>query len=509
MDKKTASISAEGMDKESILSVCYSVFQQFSWKPLSAAADSLVAVTPPEWNKKPQHVTVTAADEQLTVSSEFAGEELTDIVGRNSRNVDQFLATFQVMKKSLPPQKHQNNLQAINALRGQAPSSVRLFKTQEPHFAETATEKESDIANSNSATPHFTYALIALNCVVFLWMVLNGAGLFGGTGQMQLNWGGNYGPFTLGGESWRLLSYAFIHFGLIHLLLNMYCLYWAGVYAEPLLGGARYITVYLCAAVLAGMASACWHNPPVNSAGAAGAVLGLDGLLFVFMPAGLLPASLHQKLRRGLVLFILLNLALGFIGNIDFIVTLAGLLSGALIGCLFILGIRKEKQGTKASWVSPICVAVTIAITIFFMPRFRGSIAQPAAVQKKTFFTAYSDDEKFNSAYRQFDLLGNKGLDVFSDNDITEAQRITDLGSISFTEWDSAEDLAREMKAYNVSPEKKSLAATLERYAQMRKEEIVLYTEMANKRSGPQRLDALRSKIKSITDSLSQAVLTR
>ena len=500
MDRKEATISVEGLDKESALSVCFSIFQQFSWKPLQAGENKLLAVTPPEWNKKPQHITVTATDGLLTVSSEFAGEELMDVVGRNSRNVDQFLAAFQATKNSLATHKHQNNIQAISSLRAQAPMPLKLYKVQEQQVLETAGVKE--VLNNASSNLYATYTLIALNIVVFFLMALSGAGILLSDGQVHLRWGSNYGPLTMGGDWWRLFTSLFIHFGLLHLALNMYCLYWAGAYIEPLVGRARFITAYLCTGVLSGIVSIWWHHPPVSSAGAAGAVWGIYGLLFVFLGAGLLPASLAQRLRRSIVFFIMLNLAIGLIWNMEIAAPLGGLLSGSLIGCLFVLDIRKEKQGPKAAWILPLSIGCTLLATMFFLQTFRFPKGQPIVAHKKATVFKYADAEKFNSAYQQFNTLGEKGLDVYNDNTITEAQRVTDLKSVSFTEWDSAEDIAREMKGYQVSPQMKQLAVTLEQYAQLRKEEIALYAEMVDKHTGPQKLDAIRSKMKTITDSL-------
>lgn len=499
LDRKEATIFADGLDKDAILSVCCSIFQQFSWKLLQAGENKMLAVTAPEWNKKPQHITITAADGLLTVSSEFAGEELMDVVGRNRRNVDQFLAAFQATKNSLPPHVHQTNKQIINDLRAQAPMAPQLYKARELQQTETVELKE--VLKNDSEKLYTTYTLIALNIFVFVLMALNGAGIIWPNGMVHLRWGSNFAPLTMGGDWWRLLSSSFIHFGVLHLAIDIYCLYWLGTYLEPLLGRARYVTAYLCTAVLAGIASIWWYSPPINSAGAGGAILGLDGILLSFLIARLLPEALAKKLRRGLGLFILVNLLLGLTRLIDSAALAGGLVSGLIIGYIFTLDLKNEKHGQKAAWVLPVIFSVTAIVALLFVQNFHGNPESLPAIRKKTSSGRYADEEKFNSAYQQFTTLGQKGLDVYNDNTITEAQRVTDLRSISFTEWDSAGDIAREMKGYKVSPQMQQLAATLEQYAQLRKEEIALYAEMVEKNSGPQKLEAIRSKMKTITDS--------
>ncbi|MEI9912548.1 MAG: rhomboid family intramembrane serine protease [Bacteroidota bacterium] len=76
-----------------------------------------------------------------------------------------------------------------------------------------------------------------------------GADFMQPTGIDIIRWGANYGPLTLSGDWWRLISCVFVHIGIIHLLFNMYALYMAGVYLEPLLGKGKIygsISLYGC-----------------------------------------------------------------------------------------------------------------------------------------------------------------------------------------------------------------------------------------------------------------------
>jgi rhomboid protease GluP len=56
-----------------------------------------------------------------------------------------------------------------------------------------------------------TPTLLALNAAVFAVMVLAGAGLLNPDGQTLVDWGANFGPRTLSGQPWRLLTSAFVH----------------------------------------------------------------------------------------------------------------------------------------------------------------------------------------------------------------------------------------------------------------------------------------------------------
>ena len=65
-----------------------------------------------------------------------------------------------------------------------------------------------------------TKLLIAINMAVFIAMLFNGAGLWHSPNNIQLTWGANFGPATQDGEWWRLASAMFLHFGVVHLVLN-------------------------------------------------------------------------------------------------------------------------------------------------------------------------------------------------------------------------------------------------------------------------------------------------
>ena len=78
--------------------------------------------------------------------------------------------------------------------------------------------------------------IFALNSAVFLGMVLAGISYLERSGRQLVDWGANWGPLTFGGEWWRLISATFVHAGIIHLGLNMWCLWSLGGMAESLYG---------------------------------------------------------------------------------------------------------------------------------------------------------------------------------------------------------------------------------------------------------------------------------
>lgn len=120
-----------------------------------------------------------------------------------------------------------------------------------------------------------SYALAAANVLVFLWVEAHGSSRDPGT---LVRFGALYGPAVWAGEWWRLLSAAFLHVGFVHLAVNVgFGLGWC-VLVERALGRARFLALYLLAAVGGSALSLLGHN---LSAGASGAIFGVVGATLV------------------------------------------------------------------------------------------------------------------------------------------------------------------------------------------------------------------------------------
>ncbi|WP_428242513.1 rhomboid family intramembrane serine protease [Gynuella sp.] len=156
-------------------------------------------------------------------------------------------------------------------------------------------------------------------------------------------WGGNYGPKTINGEWWRLLSNIFLHGGLLHLVFNSIVLANIGVYLEPFLGSVRLLIVYLITGVSASMTSVLL-NDPIVSVGASGAIFGLYGFFLALLTTPLFRPQIRTTFLRNTLGFVGINIAFGFIvPAVDNAAHLGGLLSGGLLGYLSYPLLRKRK----------------------------------------------------------------------------------------------------------------------------------------------------------------------
>src|SRR5262245_21464047 len=182
-----------------------------------------------------------------------------------------------------------------------------------------------------------TVVLIALNVLVFALMVFWGVSAFNPTTDSVLKWGADYGPLTLHGQWWRMLASTFLHFGLIHLLFNMFVLFNIGLFMESLAGRVGFVVLYLVCGLGGSAASLVWH-PSIVSAGASGAIFGLYGALLGFLARhrGSIPAESLASLRKGALTFVGYNLLFGLRPGVDMAAHLGGLATGFVLGLFLI-----------------------------------------------------------------------------------------------------------------------------------------------------------------------------
>jgi len=126
--------------------------------------------------------------------------------------------------------------------------------------------------------------LVGVNVGIYLLQLAQGAPTSGNGGSIFEN-GVLFGPLVAEGEWWRLITAAFLHYGFIHLGMNMLALWLFGPALESALGPARFLMLYLVGG-LAGSAGALLLTPTAATVGASGAIYGLFGAILVLERQG-------------------------------------------------------------------------------------------------------------------------------------------------------------------------------------------------------------------------------
>nr|WP_233050524.1 rhomboid family intramembrane serine protease [Schaalia cardiffensis] len=177
-------------------------------------------------------------------------------------------------------------------------------------------------------------------------------------------------------QPWRFLTTAFLHSGIVHLLLNMLALYWVGSPLEKIFGHWRFAAIYLLSAIGGSAFVLMWvlvqpSTVYTATVGASGAVFGLFGALFVVQRE----AGMDT---RAVLVLVAANLAYGFIAsNVSWQSHLGGLIVGAFVAFLLIRqgrakgGITAREQESQAMLMTGavflgMCAFITLIYKVLF-----------------------------------------------------------------------------------------------------------------------------------------------
>jgi rhomboid protease GluP len=236
---------------------------------------------------------------------------------------------------------------------------------------------------SSAASFPVTTALIAANALVFVVMVLRGVSPMDPTPAQAVAFGADFGPLTLSGQWWRLVSSMFVHFGIIHLGLNMWCLWNLGRAADSLLGRFSYLFAYFASGIFGSIASVYWH-PLAAGAGASGAIFGLAGVLVSFVYLKKTPSHLqiNRRMLSSLGTFIFYNLIYGAaIPGISNAAHLGGLLMGLAVGALLPCAAASESARRTRLSLAVALSAIVLVGSAVVAKRLRASVIRAASRQ--------------------------------------------------------------------------------------------------------------------------------
>jgi membrane associated rhomboid family serine protease len=201
-----------------------------------------------------------------------------------------------------------------------------------------------------TGTPVITYTLIAINVLTFVLQV----SIRGLESRLVL-----WPPAVADGQLYRLVTSGFVHYGALHLLLNMWALYVVGPPLEMLLGRLRFSALYALS-LLGGSALVYLLTFNTATAGASGAVFGLFGATFV------VAKRLNLDLRW-VVAVIVVNLVFTFVApavssqRISWQGHVGGLVAGALVAAAYVYAPR-EHRNLIQSTVTVVALGVFAAL---------------------------------------------------------------------------------------------------------------------------------------------------
>ena len=204
-----------------------------------------------------------------------------------------------------------------------------------------------------------TPVLVALNVLIYaITAAQAGSPMQNQSSSLFLDWVLWPASIVLDDQWWRLVTSGFLHYGVIHIAVNMFSLYVLGREIEVLLGKVRFVAVYLVSLLGGSVVVYAFGNINQTTAGASGAIYGLLG--------GILVAVLRLRLNPAPAIgIIVLNLVITVsIPGISLLAHLGGLVTGALATAAMVYAPEKRRAQWQAAAV--VVLAVALAGLVLF-----------------------------------------------------------------------------------------------------------------------------------------------
>ena len=251
--------------------------------------------------------------------------------------------------------------------------------------------------------------------LVFVAMLIKGAGFWHSPNDIQLVWGANFGPATQDKQWWRLGTALFLHFGAIHLALNSFALWDVGQLAERMYGHLRFIGIYIISGLSGNLLSLVVQGNSAVSGGASGAIFGIYAAVLVFLWRERATISAHEFrwLFWGGSAFAVFSIGLGFvIPGIDNAAHIGGFVTGLLTSVIFSQRITARVMPVKYS-VGAACLTVIASFILFKnipAPKYFWSDELLVRSQINAFLY---QDQAINRTWLEIMHEGNKGVESF------------------------------------------------------------------------------------------------
>ncbi|GAA2410520.1 rhomboid family intramembrane serine protease [Nonomuraea africana] len=194
----------------------------------------------------------------------------------------------------------------------------------------TVRRAQSVFGGAVVTTPYVTWAVLGVNLVAFALQLLTGQ-------QATTELGMWVGGVAINDEYYRMITAAFLHGSVFHILFNSYALYLVGPQLERAFGHVKFTALYLLSALGGSVLGYWFDDPRTLTVGASGAIFGLFAAIFV----------VGRRLRfdvRGVAVLIVINLVITFVfPGISWTGHIGGLITGAVLAAAMAYAPRSHR----------------------------------------------------------------------------------------------------------------------------------------------------------------------
>ena len=332
-----------GLSKTEILILALEASQKLEWYIEEVTPEGARFEVPFNMYSHGEEITFTiepGSDGEVAVRSQSSSVQFVDY-GKNRKNIQKLRETMEEIKTSLTPEELTQKAKDFEE------ECNRPLTEEEKAYLEEEKKRNSFWSffiprKGFMATP----ILIDLNILVFIVMIASGVEIMSPSTLSLLKWGADFGPLTLTGDWWRAVTCNFIHIGAFHLLMNMYAFMYVGLLLEDLIGSRRMFMSYLLTGLCSAVFSLYMHGETI-SAGASGAIFGLYGIFLAFLFFHRIAKEQRKALLTSILIFVGYNLVYGMKAGIDNAAHIGGLLSGFLLGIIYVCSYKFEKADAQ------------------------------------------------------------------------------------------------------------------------------------------------------------------
>lgn len=205
-----------------------------------------------------------------------------------------------------------------------------------------------------------TPVIICANVLVWLIMIASGVDFLAPSTDDMRTWGGANALDVTAGDYWRLWTSNYLHYGIIHLAVNMLSLNNIGRMLEQFIGAWRFAFIYTLTGICASAVS-IWWNPSALGVGASGAILGIVGILLAILTTKLIEKQARMRMLRSMAVSAGLMVLISLQANVDNAAHLGGLAGGMIAGYFIFPELKAHYYQRKTQYMGLIGACLLLA----------------------------------------------------------------------------------------------------------------------------------------------------
>jgi rhomboid protease GluP len=350
-------VKLTSLSKEAFLVLSLEAAEALKWHIDYSDENGFAALTEFAEDSWAEEVTVKFRKHHAIIKSECSGKQPCGWK-KNQENIDELLNKIEALELACTPDQIAAKVQTVTDSR----------KTELPRKKPDKGLLKAFLSLFIPVEGYFiTPLLINLNVGILLLMRVTGVNILFPDPQSMIMWGASSRTLTLGGEAWRLLTCCFLHFGIMHLLMNMLALYFIGFLLEPYLGKIQFLSAYLLTGICAAIVSLWWHNYGI-AAGASGAIFGMYGVFLALLTTAYIDKKVRYEFLSSISLFVLYNLVAAKSDGVDNAAHLGGLVAGMITGYALLPSLKKPAD-IKRKLGSVAILFIVTAVSAFLLLR--------------------------------------------------------------------------------------------------------------------------------------------